>query len=85
MESKVYLSPIPMQEQLALNLEQAAKLVGVSVPIMLRLVNSEGFPALKVGRRWVIPLAALENWLTAQAQQRRVFDDAGGSKRGQAV
>ena len=37
MESKVYLSPIPMQEQLAMNLEQAAKLVGVSVPIMLRL------------------------------------------------
>ena len=79
MKSGILLNPNSTREHIALNLVQAAQLVGVSTPVMLRLVHSEGFPAFKVGRRWVIPRAALEGWLTAQAQQRRVFDDAEGA------
>ena len=60
MKSGILLNPNSTREHIALNLVQAAQLVGVSTPVMLRLVHSEGFPAFKVGRRWVIPRAALE-------------------------
>ena len=60
-------------EQIVLNVEQAAKLAGVSRPTMAAWVNQSGFPAFRFGTRWLIPRAAFESWLTAQANARTVL------------
>lgn len=61
-------------EQIAYNLAQAAEAAGVSEPIMRQLVRMDGFPAIKVGRRWIIPAASLVAWLNEQAGSRACFD-----------
>jgi excisionase family DNA binding protein len=43
------------------------KKLGISRPIAYQLANSEGFPAVRIGRRLVIPVAAFEKWLTEHA------------------
>ena len=53
--------------RLAYNLSEAARAVGVSDPTMGELVHTPGFPAFRAGKRWVIPIAALERWLDEQA------------------
>lgn len=54
-------------ERMAFTLAEAAIAVGVSRPVMTEWVNIPGFPAFKSGKRWVIPVAALERWLEDQA------------------
>ena len=53
--------------KLAYNLAEAARAVGVSNPTMTEWVHIPGFPAFRAGKRWVIPIAALERWLDEQA------------------
>lgn len=55
------------KERLALNMAEAAELAGVSVPIMRQLVNRKGFPAIRAGRRWIIPVEPFKEWLAAEA------------------
>ena len=61
-------------EQIAYNLAQAAEAAGVSEPIMRQLVRMDGFPAIKVGRRWIIPVVSFVTWLKEQAKSRACFD-----------
>ena len=85
MEYKPNSSPNSEQELLALNLAQAATQLGISKPLMLQLARSEGFPAIRINRRWVIPRAALENWLAAQAEDRREINCTGDLKHGKVI
>ena len=52
------------------NLEGLAKYIGVSCPTAQRLVNQDGFPAFRIGRRWVCPRQAVDEWLQRNAQER---------------
>ena len=52
---------------LAYNLTEAAEAIHVSRPTMLTFVHREDFPAFRSGRRWIIPVDALRQWLNAQA------------------
>lgn len=61
-------------KQIAYNLAQAAEAAGVSEPTMRQLVRLDGFPAIKVGRRWIIPAASFVAWLNEQAKSRACFD-----------
>lgn len=54
-------------ERLALNMAEAARLMGVSIPTMKALANQKGFPAIRVGKRWLIPVDAFKAWLTDEA------------------
>lgn len=56
--------------KLGLSLEDAAKALSVSRPTMLNIVHSEGFPAFRVGRRWVIPKRLFENWMEEQVAKQ---------------
>lgn len=58
-------------ERLTLTPEEAAKQLGVSMPTMYSLCNRKDFPSVRVGRKILIPLVALEKWLEAQATERR--------------
>lgn len=52
-----------------LNIRAAAERLGVSLSKMQEIVHSTGFPAIRFGRRIIIPVAALDQWLNEQAAQ----------------
>jgi excisionase family DNA binding protein len=62
-------------QQLAYNIAQAAEAACVSEPTMRKLVNTDGFPALRVGRRWVIPVESFNAWLVQQASMRTCIEE----------
>ncbi len=45
------------------NLQEAAAYLGISVPTLVRLLGSGGIPHRRVGQRWLIARAALDDWL----------------------
>ena len=47
-----------------MTVEEMGKQLGVSRVLAYQLANSEGFPAVRIGRRVVIPVAAFDKWLT---------------------
>ena len=59
-----------MEDNRALGMDEARKIVGVSYPTMLELVHSNGFPAFRVGKKWLVPHAQLMEWLAKQAKER---------------
>lgn len=56
-----------MNERIAVNAAEAAELLGISVPVLRQLTRRADFPAVKLGRRWVISVAGLQRWLDEQA------------------
>ncbi|MFT5291702.1 MAG: excisionase family DNA binding protein [Planctomycetota bacterium] len=46
-----------------LNLEEAAKLLGVSVKTFNKVLHSESIPARKIGREWKFSRQALIDWV----------------------
>ena len=56
-------------EKISLNLKEAAEIIGISKPKMAEVASRPGFPAFRVGRRWVIPRKALLEWIEAEAKR----------------
>lgn len=54
-------------DKLAYTLNQAAAAINVSRPTMTQLAQRKDFPAIKVGRKWLIPVHGFELWLEQQA------------------
>ena len=50
--------------KLALSVTEFALAIGISKPSVYNLIASNGFPALRVGKRWIIPAKEVEKWLT---------------------
>lgn len=46
---------------------EMAKRLGLSLPTAYRLASSEGFPAFRVGRRWLVNEKMLEKWVNEQS------------------
>lgn len=59
-----------MSEKIALNVTEAAELLGVSRPTVYQLMRREGFPAFNIGSRRVISRAGLERWVEEHAEQQ---------------
>ena len=58
-------------ELLALkNVVQVAAVLGISRAGAYELVHSEGFPALKIGSRIVVPKDGLREWIDANTRQK---------------
>ena len=47
-----------------LNVKELAKYLGIGLNSAYQLVNSKGFPALKIGKRIVVPIERLEQWVS---------------------
>lgn len=60
-------------EKLVLTLTEAADAASVSVPTMRMLVYDHHFPAMKVGRKWLIPVDSFKAWLNEQAAGRAQY------------
>ncbi len=56
--------------KLAFTLKEAAEAAGVCVPTMFLWAKRSDFPALRAGRKWVIPVDGFRKWLEEQAAQR---------------
>ena len=52
---------------LCYNVADLCDLLRVSRPTAYSLVHREGFPVVRVGRRFLIPRVGLERWLEEQA------------------
>ena len=55
---------------LMLNVVQVAAVLGISRAGAYELVHSEGFPALKIGSRIVVPKDELREWIDANVAQK---------------
>ena len=53
-----------------LNVVQVAAVLGISRAGAYELVHSEGFPALKIGSRIVVPKDRLWEWINANTAQK---------------
>jgi len=56
--------------ELTLTVEQAAAALGISRGLAFEQVRTGALPAVRLGRRLLIPRAALENFLAAQRPAR---------------
>ncbi|NLI20315.1 MAG: helix-turn-helix domain-containing protein [Clostridiales bacterium] len=54
-------------ENKGLTINELCKIVKMSYPTALKLVNQPGFPSFRIGKKWVIPYAQLMDWLAKQA------------------
>ena len=55
------------ESPLMLNVIQVAAVLGISRAGAYELVRSEGFPALKIGSRIVVPKDKLQAWIDANS------------------
>ena len=53
---------------LMLNMKQLANLLGISDASAYELIQEEGFPALRIGKRIVVPKEELQNWISARTK-----------------
>jgi excisionase family DNA binding protein len=53
--------------KLTMTVPEAAEAVGISPLSLYRFIREGRFPAVRVGRRVLVPLAALERWLEEEA------------------
>ena len=53
-----------------LNVVQVAAVLGISRAGAYELVHSEGFPALKIGSRIVVPTDKLREWIDTNTAQK---------------
>ena len=59
-------------EKYTMSVDEMAAAIGISRPKAYELVNSEGFPVIRIGRRIRIPVSSLEEWITEQASTQVV-------------
>ena len=57
------LNEVKKMEQLTISVEEMAKQLGISKPTAYTLTNSAGFPILKIGKRKVVPIQGLQEWI----------------------
>ncbi len=53
--------------KMTLNVKELATCLGIGMNSAYQLVNSKGFPALKIGKRIVVPIEKLEQWIESNS------------------
>lgn len=53
-----------------LNVKQLADYLGIGMNTAYQLVKMQGFPALKLGKRIIIPIDSLEDWVKKETEQK---------------
>ena len=57
-----------MADKLTLSVDELAERMGISRPRAYELVHVEGFPSIRFGRRIIIPIEQLHQWLKEQSE-----------------
>lgn len=50
-------------------MSELAQAIGISKTAAYELVRTDGFPAMRIGQRILIPADALDRWLLEQAEK----------------
>lgn len=58
-----------MNAKLTLNVDEAARLLGLNRVTVYKLAKQENFPSIFVGRRVLISKRGLEQWLERESQK----------------
>ena len=66
---------IPAQRSPFLRAAEVARELGISRNRVYQLMGGGVIPAVKIGRRWWVPVAAWERWVSSQAT--RAFESCG--------
>ena len=61
-------------EPVTVSVEQAAELLGLSRPVLYRLIHRKDFPSYKEGGRTLIDYDLLRAWSKAQARKEKEID-----------
>jgi len=56
-----------MENKLTISIQEAAKMLGVGIPSIKKLIDDGDFPAFKIGRRYFISREGVEQWVAAKA------------------
>ncbi|CAM4389923.1 hypothetical protein BAMA_15580 [Bacillus manliponensis] len=64
-------SPVVHQKPL-LTLEEAMEILGVGKNRMYEIVKTDGFPAFREGKRWMILTSKFYEWMEKQAENKVV-------------
>jgi excisionase family DNA binding protein len=68
--TSIDLNPVPAIEPLQVDVEQAARLLGLSRSTLEEMMRSGELPSAHRGAARRIPVAALREWLAAHTQVR---------------
>ncbi len=60
-----------MSQKAILSVKEMATFLGVSETVAYRLTHSKGFPVLCLGKRRLIPIEELRNWISKQSNANR--------------
>ena len=63
------MKPILKPPPKTYSVPEAAAVLGVSTTKMYQIIRMKGFPVIVLGKRRVIPMAALDRWMDEQAAQ----------------
>lgn len=61
------MSRKPEVDKAVYNVYEVAALLGINLPKTYELARQVGFPAVRIGRRIVVPKAAFHRWLDSQS------------------
>lgn len=53
----------PQAERTTYTVKEIAKVLGISMPTAYNLVNSQGFPMIRIGRKIIVPVESLNEWM----------------------
>jgi len=57
---------MPVEDRIAVDVETAAEMLGISRGALYPLVMSGDVPSFKIGRRRLVPIAGLREWAATQ-------------------
>ena len=66
----------PEIEKAVYNIYEVAALMEINLPKAYELARQEGFPAIRIGRRIVVPKEAFHRWLEQVALDKQSYDTA---------
>ena len=70
------MSRKPEMDKAVYNVYEVAALLGINLPKAYELARQEGFPAIRIGRRIVVPKEAFHRWLEQLALDKQSYDTA---------
>lgn len=59
-----------MEERLTYTAKEAARAASVSMPTFYDWTHISGFPVIRAGRKYIVPIKAFERWLEEQAANK---------------
>lgn len=58
-----------LQEKLMLSVNELGKYLGIGRTLAYQLSRSEGFPVLKIGKRVLVPVEGLKDWVSKNVEE----------------